>query len=408
METLSPFGWILLVVTWMVAIRWLWQVCAALFGLSRMPDLSRAVHVPCVRSESALAQLTVVVPARNEEHAIEATLRSLLAIEGIAIEIIAVDDRSTDGTGKIMDRIAADAASGRPASKNALRVHHVAQLPDGWTGKTHAMALAARMTTTPWLLFTDGDVIFRADCLARAVAYAERDGADHVVLFPTLIFYSRGERMMIGFFQVFSTWATRPWKVADARARDFLGIGAFNLIRRRVYDAMGGFEFLRMEVLEDVRLGYEVKHQGFAQRAVYGPGLIRIHWATGAFGIINNLTKNAFAIFRFQLLPLLGASIGLASLCLLPFMGFLLASWAGHWIYPASLLVVACLLVLYRYYQRPSGISFLYALTFPVAASLFLYALLRSVVMTLWRGGVVWRGTLYPLRELRKQCGPLW
>lgn len=408
MKTISSVGWVLLIVTWVVALRWVWQVCAALIGLSRVPDLSRDVEVPLERGGSALPQLTVVVPARNEEHAIEATLRSLLAAEGIAIEIIAVDDRSTDNTGTIMDRVAAEAASSQPASKNALRVHHVAQLPDGWTGKPHAMALAARMTKTPWLLFTDGDVIFSANCLARAVAFAERDGADHVVLFPTLIFRSRGERMMIGFFQAFSMWATRPWKVADPKARDFLGIGAFNMIRREVYDAIGGFEFLRMEVLEDVRLGYEVKHRGFAQRAVYGPGLIRIHWAEGAFGIVNNLTKNAFAIFRFQLLPLLAATLGLALLCLLPFLGFLLAPWASRWIEPASLLVLASLLALYRYYERSTGISFLYAVTFPVAACLFLYALLRSVVMTLWRGGVVWRGTLYPLPELRKQCGPLW
>ncbi|HVJ09914.1 MAG TPA: glycosyltransferase family 2 protein [Acidisarcina sp.] len=407
METLSPLGWVLLVASWVVALGWLWRVSTALRGLSRMPDLMK--QPAPLKSGSESPVLAVVVPARNEEESIEATLRSLMAIEGLTIEIIAVDDRSTDGTGHIMDRLAAEAASGALVSRNTLRIHHVEQLPEGWMGKTHAMALAAHMTATPWLLFTDADIVFRADSLARALDFAERSRADHLVVFPTLLFRSRGERMMMSLLQALAIWASRPWKVADPRARrDFLGVGAFNMIRRSAYDAIGGFEALRMEVLEDVRLGYEVKHRGFAQRAAFGPELLHLHWASGAFGILNNLTKNAFAIFRFQLAPLLVAMLVLALLCLLPFAGFLLTPWTGNWILPASLLVLLSLLVLYRYYQRFTGTSFLYALTFPIAACLFLYAVLRSVALTLFRGGVVWRGTLYPLRELRKQCGPLW
>jgi glycosyltransferase involved in cell wall biosynthesis len=374
-----------------------------------MPDLLRMGGSPLEEGASGAPALSVVVPARNEERAIEATLRSLLAVEGITIEIVAVDDRSTDATGSIMDRIAAEVASGLIPTRHGLRVHHVEQLPEGWLGKTHAMAMAARMTTAPWLLFTDGDVFFRADSLARALGFAERDGADHLVVFPTLIFRSKGERMMLGFLQAFAVWTTRPWRVADRRARrDFLGIGAFNMIRRTVYDSIGGFEFLRMEVLEDMRLGYEVKHRGFAQRAAFGLNLVRIHWAEGVFGIMDNLTKNAFAIFRFRLSLLLAACCGVALICVFPFVGFLLSAWASEWIELASLLVVATLLALYRFYQRFTGTSFLYAFTFPVPACLLLYAILRSMVLTLFRGGVVWRGTHYPLRELRKQCGPLW
>ena len=352
-------------------------------------------------------ELSVVVPARNEEKAIEATLRSLLAIEGVALEIVAVDDRSTDRTGAIMDRIAEDVASGRIATRQVLRVHHVDHLPEGWLGKTHAMAMAARMTTAKWLLFTDGDVLFREDSLARALAFAERDGADHLVLFPTMIIRSRGERMMMGFLQVFSVWTTRPWKVADAKARDFLGMGAFNMIRRSAYEAVGGFEHLRLEVLEDLRLGFEVKRRGFAQRVAFGPELLHIHWAEGISGIMNNMTKNAFAAFRFRMLLLLMACGGMALVCLMPFAGPLMFRWTGVGMVLASAAAIGSILALYRFYRRFTGTGTLYAFTFPIPACLLLYTVLRSMVLTLLRGGVMWRGTLYPLKELRKQCGPL-
>lgn len=409
MDSLSPLGWVLLAVNWVAALGWLWRVAAAIRGLSRMPSLLRFAGISAGDDAGAVPLLSVVAPARNEEKAIEATLRSLLAIEGIAIEIVAVDDRSTDATGAIMDRIAGEAASGLIPSRHVLRVHHVEQLPAGWMGKTHAMAMAARITTAPWLLFTDGDVVFSTDSLALAMDFAVREAADHLVVFPTLVFGSSGERMMIGFLQAIAIWVMRPWRVGDRKARrDFLGVGAFNMIRRSVYDSIGGYEALRMEVLEDLRLGYEVKHRGFAQRAVFGPDLVRIHWAEGAMGIVHNLTKNAFAIFRFRLAPLAAAGLGIATLCLLPFAGFFLVPWAGNAMQLASLLAVTSLAALYLYYRRFTGTGFYYVFTIPVASCLFLYAMLRSMALTLFRGGVEWRGTLYPLPELRKQCGPLW
>ena len=124
----------------------------------------------------------------------------------------------------------------------------------------------------------------RPDSLRRALAYAEAEPADHVVLFPRMIMKRPGEYMMIAFFQTMFMFGHRPWKVADPSTDDHMGVGAFNLVRRRVYDAVGTYEALRMEVLDDMKLGKVVKKAGFAQRNVFGGDLISIRWAQGRDG----------------------------------------------------------------------------------------------------------------------------
>src|ERR1700756_4592735 len=177
-----------------------------------------------------------------------------------------------------------------------LRVIHHTELPAGWLGKTHAMWTAANQASGNWLLFTDADVLFKPDALRRALVYAESEHADHVVLFPRMSMKRPGEKMMIAFFQTLFVFGHRPWKVAEPDTKDHMGVGAFNMIRRTVYEALGTYQALRFDVLDDMKLGKVVKNAGYAQRNVFGAELISLHWAQGAFGIVNNLTKNFFAV----------------------------------------------------------------------------------------------------------------
>lgn len=389
-----------LVLCWFIAFLWASRAYIALRNLPRVPNLLDDTYCE-LPSDPQQSSITVIVPACNEEQAIEATLRSLLANEGVQLEILAVNDRSTDTTGAIMDRVASE---GKAQGKN-IRVLHIQKLSAGWMGKTHAMALAAEEATSPWLLFTDGDVLFRKDALRRALAYATLKQADHLVLFPTLILKTFGERMMIGLIQTLTLLVGRPWNVANPEAkRDTIGVGQFNMVRRDVYYAIGGFEPLRMEVLEDLRLGFEIKHQGHCQHVVFGRDLIRLHWAHGALGIMGNLTKNAFAASRYRSIRLLGTCVGLGVLYLGPLLGL----FGPLPLRIASLASLAVLSVSYwlpgRYFNR---ISTSYVLTLPIAVCLLLYAMLRSMLLALARSGVIWRGTFYPLAELRKHAGPL-
>ncbi len=393
---------LLIILAWLIALVWTRVSLTALYHLPRIPNLLDPRYTPTGEpaSEPTVPQLTVIVPARNEAANIEATLRSLLA-QTIPIDIIAIDDRSTDATGAILDRIASETS---PPGKS-LTVLHIESLPQGWLGKTHAMALAARQTATPWLLFTDADILFRTDTLERALRFAHESQTDHVVLALTLILKSFGERLMTTVIGCFTLLTFRPWKASDPAAKhDSVGGGAFNLIRSAAYRTIGGFEALRMEVLEDLRLGFEVKHQGFRQQVVFGRDLIRVHWAAGALGMAHNLTKNFFAVFRFRAAALLAATIVLSLLLFAPFAG-LFAPWPVR---AASLVALAMIAMVHQYSCRHfTGISFFYLFTLPIGAALLLYALLRSMILTLARGGVVWRGTFYPLRDLRRQAGPL-
>jgi glycosyltransferase involved in cell wall biosynthesis len=383
---MNYFHWI---AGWILGLAWLWRLAAAALGVPKIADISRPEWD---RRPAAPPRVSLIVPARNEEADIAATLTRLLDLDYDSYEVIAVDDRSTDRTGAIMEDIAAS-APGR------LKVVHIAELPSGWVGKTHAMWAAGEQASGDWLLFTDADVQFQPDVLRRALAYAESEHADHVVLFPRMIMKGPGEKMMIAFFQTLFVFGHRPWKVADPKSKDHMGVGAFNLIRRKVYDAVGTYRALRFEVLDDMKLGKVVKNGGFAQRTVFGADLISIRWAKGAMGVVDNLTKNFFAIMSFQWPRALASCIALAFLNLMPFAGVLLAH---GWARLGYALALVSMFSIYVGMSTKSDIPPYYFILHPISSALFVYTLLRSTFLTLWKGGVVWRGTFYPLGELRR------
>ena len=344
-------------------------------------------------------RVSIVVPARNEAEHIEAALVSLLQLDYPDYEVIAVDDRSEDATGAILDRLQTQWPERGEASHHRLKVLHVTELPAGWLGKTHAMWQAGKQATGDWLLFTDADVVFRQDALRRAMVYAERERADHVVLFPTMVMKSVGERMMMAFFQSQFVFAHRPWNVSDPKSRDSIGVGAFNLIRRPVYEQIGTYERLRLAVLDDMMLGELVKQEGHRQRCVFGRDLLKLRWVFGAMGMVRNLTKNFFAILHYDTAFAALAICGILAVNLGPFFGV----WIAHgWARAGFIVSLASLMAIYIGMAARSDISPLYVLLHPIGTLLFTYAIARSVVLTLAGGGVIWRGTWYSLMELRK------
>lgn len=374
-----------------LGLAWFSRIAEAAIGAPKVVDISKPRWDREPRTHS---RVSIIVPACNEAETVAQGLRSLLALDYDNYEVIAVDDRSSDRTGEIMEQVA-----GSPEAHACLTVIHVTELPPSWLGKTHAMWTAGQQATGEWLLFTDADVFFKPDVVRRALAYAESEQADHVVVFPRMIMKQPGERMMIAFFQTLFTFGHRPWKVADPESKDHMGVGAFNMVRRDVYESIGTYRALRMEVLDDMKLGKVIKNARFAQRNVFGDDLISIRWAQGAMGVVNNLTKNFFAVLSFQCWRTIASAAGLLFLNLGPFAGV----WLTHgWARLPYAVALGAMFLIYLGMSFKSSIPPYYFFLHPVSTLLFEYTLLRSMFLTLWNDGVTWRGTKYPLEELRK------
>ena len=379
---------------------WLSRLLAAALHMHTIAEITDSKYdVTPMDASGRVGRVTIIVPARNEAEQIEAALWSLLQLDYPDYEVIAVDDRSDDATGVILDRLQAQWRAAGEASHHLLKVLHVTELPPGWLGKTHAMWRAGKQATGDWLLFTDADVVFRPDALRRAMVYAEKERADHLVLFPTIVMRSVGERMMQAFFQSQFVFAHRPWKVADPKSHDAIGVGAFNLIRREVYEKLGTYQRLRMAVLDDMKLGEVVKKDGYRQRIVFGRDLLRLRWVVGARGMVRNLTKNFFAILHYNTAFALLAVLGILIVNLGPFVGLIISTGFSSIGYVLALLALALIYVGMWWHSDISPID---VVLHPIGTILFTYAIVRSVVLTLVRGGVVWRGTWYSLAELRK------
>ncbi|MBB5338292.1 glycosyltransferase [Tunturiibacter gelidoferens] len=388
---------ILTALSWLIALAWLWKAVTSAIGLPRIPDLTAPEHN---RTPANNPSITVIVPACNEEKNIDACLNSLLQQDCTNLHIIAVDDRSTDDTGSTINALAGQ----HPNKLTALRI---TELPPGWLGKTHAMAFAARHAISlhqpGYLLFTDADILFHPSAIRLALAHTVATQADHFVLLPTAIVKSAGEGMLLSYLQVMGLWAVRLWRVSDPKAlRDAVGVGAFNLLRTPVYQQFGGYEALRMEIVEDVALGTRIKRQRFRQRIASGPGLVSVHWARGVSGILNGMTKNFFAIFRYNPTVVILSCLWITVFCIAPAVFLALPNTRT-----AAILTLAFVALLYVLSSRKSRVSPWYAVLFPVSAALIVSSIFRSMLTTLKQGGVTWRGTFYPLSELRKNTSSL-
>ena len=171
------------------------------------------------------------------------------------VKVIAVDDRSEDATLEILNNFA--------QRDTRLKVVHIAELPQGWLGKPHALEMAYRESQGEWLVFTDADVQFAPDLLRRALALMEQERSDHLTLLAGLDLRGFWEPTAVGYLGVCFALGVRPWRVSNPKSRVYMGVGAFQMIRRSTYEAIGTHRGLAMEVLDDMKLGKLVKLNGF-------------------------------------------------------------------------------------------------------------------------------------------------
>src|SRR6266478_4059008 len=350
-----------LVLFGIIAFFWLTHGIRVGYGAIRLPWLKKfspAADPDCPR-------ISLIFAARDEEEKLPAALATLMEIDYPNLEVIAVDDRSNDATGHILD----DYAAAHPR----LRVVHVTELPPGWLGKPHA--------------------------LRRAITLAAQHNLDHLSLLCDIEVIGFWEKLLVTFFGFVFQIATDPYRVSNPHSYFYVGIGAFQMVKRSAYEASGTHRRLAMEVLDDMKLGKIVKRSGFRSAVGIAQDSVTVRWHAGLGNLIRGVTKNFFAGAGYKIGIVALGIAGLFLIDVAPFFGVFL----GHgWIRMFAAIAVFMALSFHAAVAYTMRVSPLYALTHPLGAVLLGYMLLRSTIITLKQGGIVWRDTFYPLDELRR------
>ncbi|MCU0425142.1 MAG: glycosyltransferase family 2 protein [Candidatus Kapabacteria bacterium] len=381
-----------------------WLVFCALIAWNGLSLLSlKDIEIAPLKAKPLL---TVIIPACNEATTIENALQSLRQSDYPNLEILLVNDRSTDETGAIIDRMA--------VQDKRIRPIHITTLPEGWLGKVHALYTASKEASGDFLLFTDADVHFQSDTLSRTLAYMEASNLDHLTMLPETravtapsVFSQAAVSLTIAGFAALFLYGLRLRKVRQPDSTAFVGVGAFNMVRRSTFAKTKGWEWLKMDVIDDVGLGKMMKESGAHCDALNGVGCIHLEWYPSVKALAQGFEKNFFAgIGRYRWSVLLWRITQLAAVVFLPYFAAALALVFGGG--ASLLLAVFCALNLLPLlfalpFRRKMPVS-PYLLGFlPIAFLTVIAIMLRSAWIVTRNGGISWRGTFYPLETLRRE-----
>jgi hypothetical protein len=333
-------------------------------------------------------RVSILFSARDEAEKLPAALASFLALDYPNYEVIAVNDRSEDATGAILDA----------AARDNSRLH-VNSLPAGWLGKPHGLQQAFEHSIGDWLVLTDADVRFEPHVLRTTISLVSEKHWDHLTLLCHAEMFTVGEKIVMTFFAMSFLLGLRPWRVSNPKSSSYVGVGAFQLIRRSAYEKMGTHRRLAMEVVDDIKVGKLVKQAGFRSGVARAGRAVSVHWHAGLRNIILGTTKNFYATTGFRLWVVCGQVAGLVLMFLVPWAALpFVQGWAR--IFAVVAIVVPMMA------QAGAAMEFdespFYAVTQPLGASIFGWMVVRSTIVTLWQGGITWRGTFYPIEELKR------
>lgn len=334
----------------------------------------------------SLPKISIIVAARNEAPHVREALSTMLAQDYPDYEVIAINDRSEDETGTIL----------KSFNDPKLKTLDIRNLPDGWLGKNHALHQGYLASSGSWLLFTDADVHFHPNTLKASVSAIVQANADHLVVFPKMICNHWTESVFTGAFIMAFFRRFRPWAAQNPKSSSFVGVGAFNMVRRETYQSAGTHERIALDVLDDLHLGKLIKINGGKQLAVSGPDLVSVQWVKDWSGVLLSLEKNAFAGFDYKVWLMVAATFAGLLVDIFPYLGIFFAPTA-----PLCRMILLCVAACYLAAQKINRWSFFAFFTHGFGVGLILVLVWRSALKILKEGGVTWRGTFYSLAQLR-------
>ncbi len=342
--------------------------------------------------------ISICVPARNEQANIRSCVESLLAQDYPNLEVIAVDDRSTDLTLTHIKEIASREARLRPVSGQ--------DLPPGWAGKPHALYQASAVARGEWLCFVDADTFLAPQAISSCYAKAIETKAD---LFTTLnhqVLVSFWEKVVMPLIMTALSVGFSPRKVNDPAHRDAVANGQFILIKRSIYDAIGGHERVKHHIVEDKAISEQIKWNGYRLVIANGAQFIRTRMYTSLVAMWEGWTKNMYLGLREHVgmlfLGAFGAALGLIAALFLPVWPVIGAIWyftsgspLGVGVMIEGLLIWGALLLARAQVARRMQIPAWYAWTTPIGAGIFAGMMLASAWKVISGQGVTWRGRTY-------------
>ena len=378
--------WVLLA---LAALSTGWWLIAA--GIARVATVTgRLVDLPLV-DRAEWPSVAVIAPARDEAAVIEEAVRSRLRSDYPALTVVIVDDRSSDGTGEIADRL---------ADGSRVAAVHVSELPAGWLGKVHALQVGVEATDSDWLLFSDADVHVEPGTLRRAVHLAEESRLDLLAVVPRI---EPAGPLVAGLHSVFLPLllvAFDARRAENPRSPFAPAVGAFSLVRRSALEATAGLEALRLCVDDDLQLGLMLKASGARCSARLGAGAVSVDLYPTAWDAVVGAEKNAWGVAAsFSLFRGLAVGLGLPLFQLSPWLLLALAPSTGWRVFAAlsAFAAVAASVGAFALNRRPPWGVLLH----PFGVALLTFSMLRGTLKGWREGGLSWRGTHYPTEQFR-------
>jgi chlorobactene glucosyltransferase len=378
-----------------VLVLFVWAGRHIILSRTQDPSLVIRTDLPVAAGDDT-PKVSIIVPAKDEEANIAGCLVTLRAQDYSNIEIIVVDDRSTDGTADIVERLA--------AADPRIHLVRIAELPQGWFGKTHAMHVGAGEATGRWLLFVDADCRQSPRSVSATLAYTRERQGDMLSLWPLLEMHGVAENLVQPLCgSVLGLWF-RPQLVNDPRRKAAFANGQFVLVRREVYDAVGGHASVRDRLVEDIGFARVVKGAGYRLVSAMGFDVFRTRMYTNLRSTWRGWTR----IFSGAFLSPWQIVIAMVLVVLMSASPFVLTAVAGAMAVAAGwgdaqlnalaaiglgqLLVMATVLVRYnRMIRARPG----YLVLYPVSVIIVLGILANALAMRLGLTRIIWRGTVY-------------
>jgi chlorobactene glucosyltransferase len=380
--------------SWCVVALWTVYLIMMIHGLRQRQVVSGTDKVVLPRG---LPRVSVLVAGRNEEGCFELCLRSLLRQDYPNLEIIAINDRSTDATGEILDQLELEFS-------DQLQVIHIENLPSGWFGKTHAMHVGSQSASGDWLLYVDADCELQSDAgISLAVQEAQRRGADLVSLTPHFVLNTFWEHLTVPVCSsVMMVWF-QPSRVNNPKLRTSYANGAFLMISRHSYDALGGWCRFRAQISEDIAMGRAAKSSGLKVVVLQNVGIyqtcmyesIRASWHGWSRIFYGALPRKALvlSVTRLILCSIIPTWALFGWLAVASWNGTVVSGWNG------TLTATATAIVMQQIYMamifRVVGGRLLWSLTAPLGQLVSVGMLVRAILNHLGMATTQWSGAVF-------------